>query len=380
MVYINRSKILRKAHHFSDGFIKLVDRFLKGKYCKKTPRARERHVMDVISIGSATQDTFLFMKKISVYHSSQSITGERICFPHGSKIEVDSMYQDTGGGGTNAAVGFARLGLHAGYVGKIGADITGRAILHELRSEGIHVEHVIVERRKGTGHSIILSGGEGERTVFVYRGSNNDLTSREIPYHYIKESRWVYLAPLSGKSGEIIGPVIDYCYKNHIMVAWNPSGAFLSAGIKKLAKILEHTQILITNLEEASILTGISTHQPNHIIHEIRKHFRGILIITNGHEELIVTDSQHYYRATPLKVHIVNTLGAGDAFASGFVSSFIQHKPVDECIRTGSLNASSVVQYLGAKRELLRTAEVSKRRHLARRIRIISGPLSSLHL
>jgi ribokinase len=325
-------------------------------------------VYDIISVGSATQDIFLFMKKISVFHSRESITGERICFPHGTKIEVDNMVQDTGGGGTNVAVGLARLGLKVGYYGKVGSDMSARAILHELHQEGVHVEHVFVEKSKGTGQSVIMTGPEGERTVFVYRGSNNDLKKRELPLHYFKESRWVYLAPLTGESAEIIPALISFCYKNHILMAMNPNKSFLTQGLHKLLPLLSRIEVLIMNLEEARTLTGLNDE--SQIVRELRKHLRGVCVITNGHEPAIVCDTNFQYTAFPLKTHPVSSLGAGDAFASGFVSQYVQHKPVEDCIRAGALNANSVLQFIGAKRELLTSKDMLRRRHLARRIRI----------
>ncbi len=79
-------------------------------------------MLDIITIGSATQDIFLMVNKLNVVHSSRSLTGERIYFDHGAKIEVNEAHQDTGGGGTNTAIGFAKLGLKVGYIGKLGAD------------------------------------------------------------------------------------------------------------------------------------------------------------------------------------------------------------------------------------------------------------------
>ncbi len=316
------------------------------------------------------------MKKLNVVHSSSSITGERICFPFGSKIEVHDVYHETGGGGTNTAVGFARLGLAVGYFGKIGTDVTARTVLAELRSENVDVSHVVVDKSKGTGQSIIMTGPAGERTVWVYRGSNNNITRRDIPYHYLSQTRWLYLAPLSGESMRIIEPILSYSEKNHILVALNPNKDLLSLGLKKISPLLARIHFFLLNLEEASTLTGIPTHQKHHIIREVCQHVRGVVVITDGAYEIMASDGSSVFSVMPPRMRAVSALGAGDAFASGFLAYYIKQHHLDDCLRAGVINSQNVVMHIGAKKGLLTKLGMRRWQNKFRSIRVkkLSNP------
>ena len=87
---------------------------------------------DIVSIGSATRDVFLNSANFESRRHADSPTGTEQCFPLGSKIEINKMVFTTGGGGTNAAVTFARQGLKTADIGVVGRDFNGRAILEEL--------------------------------------------------------------------------------------------------------------------------------------------------------------------------------------------------------------------------------------------------------
>ncbi len=126
----------------------------------------------VVTIGSATRDVLLRSRAIRIISDDQFSTGEAECFALGSKIEVDDIVFETGGGATNTAVGFSRLGFRVAFMGKIGhTDSRGQALLRELQHEHVTTDLVVKDRRHLTAYSAILLTPRGERTVLVYRGA-----------------------------------------------------------------------------------------------------------------------------------------------------------------------------------------------------------------
>ena len=89
-------------------------------------------MFDIITFGSATRDLFVESKDFKTLKSKKFITGQGLCFNLGSKIQINDLFFATGGGGTNSATAFVKQGLKTAYVGKMGNDPGGRAIIEEL--------------------------------------------------------------------------------------------------------------------------------------------------------------------------------------------------------------------------------------------------------
>src|SRR3989344_3705903 len=141
---------------------------------------------DIVSIGSATRDVFLKSADFELRKHADSPTGVEQCFSLGSKIEVKEMVFTTGGGGTNAAVSFARQGLETANIGVIGRDFNGRAILEELKKEGIETKFFQIHDDDFTAYSIILVHSSGERTILSYKGEGQHFDSAKFPFKKIK--------------------------------------------------------------------------------------------------------------------------------------------------------------------------------------------------
>ena len=92
---------------------------------------------DIVTIGAATQDVFIKSKKFEELRDPHAPDGFDACVPLGSKIDVDDLFFSTGGGATNSAVTFARLGFKTACLSRLGQDMTGSTILAELKKEKI---------------------------------------------------------------------------------------------------------------------------------------------------------------------------------------------------------------------------------------------------
>src|SRR3954467_695331 len=116
--------------------------------------------LKILTFGAATQDVFLAGKAL---HARRDVRTRDYVeqFPLGAKIDVEHVFFDTGGGATNAAVTFARQGLSAGYVGKIGHDPAGTEVLRVLRREGVATDRVVMDPKLPTGYSTLLVASTG---------------------------------------------------------------------------------------------------------------------------------------------------------------------------------------------------------------------------
>jgi ribokinase len=315
-------------------------------------------MFDIITFGSATRDNFLELKKGSfkISKSKEFSSGKALAFSYGSKIDVDSVKVFTGGGGTNVAATFVAQKLRVACVTKIGEDKRGEAIIEALDKRKISTKLIIKDKNFSTDYSSILSVPGKERTIFVHHGASRELNGYEIDWKKIK-SKWFYIAPMHGKSAELFDELIDYATDNNIRVAVNPGNTQINLGAKRLKHALSNVDILILNLEEASLLTKISINKEKEIIKKMTTLTKGICVITKGIKGAIAYDGRYLYEAGIPNFSFVEKTGAGDAFGSGFVSGMIQFNDIVKALQLGTANATSCIQELGAKNGLLKKGD-----------------------
>lgn len=321
-------------------------------------------MFEIITFGSATRDTFLKIKKEKNFllKNPKLIEGAAFYLPLDRKIEIEKMSVFSGGGGTNTAATFSRQGFRVAFIGKIGDDKRGEAIIEELKEYKIDTKYIIKSKNHLTAYSLILTTKKGERVILTYRGASDFLEKKDIPWEKIKKTRWFYLAPFSGKSAELTEPLINFAKKNKIKVAFNPGYIQLSFSQKILKRILKKVDILILNQKEASLLTKIPYRRERDIFRKIDELCDGIFVMTKGKRGVTVSDGIFIYKAKALSTKVVGKTGAGDAFASGFLSGFLKSQGnIKIAIQLGVANAANCIQRLGAKEGLLKRGEKWKK-------------------
>lgn len=322
-------------------------------------------MFDIITFGSATRDMFITSKNFQTIKSDDFVSGKGLCVPSGSKIYVEDVVFASGGGGTNTAATFALQGLKTAYVGKVGDDPGGNAIIDELKKLGVNTGFILKDRKLKTAYSIILSVPRGERTILVYSGACHELKKDEILWPELKNTKWFYISGLSGTSSKFFEPLINFAHENKIKIAVNPGDAQLNLGIDRLQPILNKIDIFIVNKEEATRLTCLPYNAEKEIFKRLDVWIRGIAVMSKGPEGVMVSDGRNIYKAGIPDSSIVDRTGAGDAFGSGFVAGLIQKvgskKPeprdIEYAIQLGTANATGTVQNLGAKTGLLKEGQ-----------------------
>jgi len=314
---------------------------------------------NVITFGSATRDNYLFLKSERKYiiGHRQSVNGKSLCFPLGSKTEVQDMQVLSGGGGTNTAATFASQGFKVAYVGKVGQDKRGEALIEELRQRSIDTQFVKRDAKHATAYSLLISLASGERNIFVYRGASNFLTKSEIPWSELRDSQWFYLAPFSGSLAKLTEPIINFANQNKIKIAFNPGYSQLSFPPATLKRILAKVDVLILNQEEASLLTKIPFQKEASIFRKIDSLVKDIVVMTKGKEGAVASDGRYLYHTPGVKVGITDRTGAGDSFGAGLVAGLMQKKSIEAALQLASANAAFCLRKRGAKSGLLKKGQ-----------------------
>lgn len=308
------------------------------------------YMYDVITIGSATRDAFLVSKAFKFLHSDEFETGIGECVSFGSKIELDELVLASGGGGTNAAVTFARFGFNTAIVTRVGDDSTGRDVIEELAGEDIDTTYVTRVKKARTGYSTVLTAPNGERSILVDRGVSKTFKKADIPVAKLDAS-WIYLTSLGGDLSLAL-LIAKEAGKKQISLAYNPGGDEVAKGLRAFEPILRHVSLLSLNLEEAQHLTGLETRDPKMLAARIMRPSL-ILLITDGQNGAYAFQDDTHLFIRGRNVKAISRTGAGDAFGSGVVAGLLKGLSVKESLKVGLLNAESVIKYYGAKRGIL---------------------------
>jgi len=359
--------------------------------------------MKVITIGGATRDIFLSYEGSDVMSiTKKNMIATYMLFESGDKIEIDDLIYQTGGGATNAAVSFKRLGFDVSCFCKTGTDQASASILEALKTEGINTDFIHQSPTYKTGTSFIINSKKGERTIFAYRGANGFLDLNDVPFDHIKACDQLYITSLSNNSAKLLPDITSFAKKNNIPIAINPGTSQLIQGTDTLKESLKSIDILILNSSEArtfmvaliehdqryrKALESRSHHNPcginmadrqayllsNPLTHtdiyfSIRKFFTEalgmgpqIVVITNGCNGVYVATKEEILFHPSMSITVVNSVGAGDAFGSCFVASLRLGNSIETALRYGIINSASVLSTLGAKPGLLTQEQLSEK-------------------
>lgn len=311
---------------------------------------------DVITLGSATIDVFAQTTSQLVKFITAEGEKDFIAYPSGSKIIISHLDFLVGGGGTNTAVAFSRLEFKTGFIGKIGTDENGFKVLHLLEQEEVDFLGV---REGQTGYSIILDSIEEDRTILTFKGANNTLSLQDLSLDTL-DTRWLYSSSMVEESFDTLKKLFSHFDAKGTRIAFNPSSYQAKQGLEQLKDILSHCEVLVLNLEEASLLLG-HEQTMREAARLLSDEGPKIVVVTNGAEGATCYTQGKFYDVSPTPgVHVVETTGAGDAFASGFVAGLLLDLHILDSLRLGMVQAESVIEAYGAKNKLMVREEALK--------------------
>jgi ribokinase len=303
--------------------------------------------VSILSIGKATQDVFLKSDEFDPHTEGKHVYTH---LPLGIKMEVEDVTFSTGGNATNVAVTFARQGLHSAYLWALGHDPASDSILSSLDHEGVDTTRVIQDERYQAGYSVIMIATNGERTILNHRGISVGKHGKGIDLEIIKDFDWVYPTSLADGGLDMLRAIVDMAEKHKVKVMLNPAGPEL-ADPDRLKALLESVDILCCNKEEMQLLVAGETCEEL-ALHALN--YVPVAIVSDGPNGVVATDGKTIIRAGMYEdVPVVDRTGAGDAFASGFLSQWSQGKSLKDSILFASANSTSVVSKIGAKDGIL---------------------------
>jgi len=311
---------------------------------------------DVVTVGAATLDIFMRSDNFKVMKSEAVTGGLAMCEVYGGKMEVEQVEIVSGGGATNCAVSCARKELKTACICEMGNDPQALIVHKDLEEAGVDTRFLVQEPDEITAVSVILIAKDGGRSIMVHRGASAMLTKSDLPLKEI-ETRWLHITSLGGNMA-LLTQLLNWAKEKKIRVSLNPGMTEIKVK-EKLLKLLPLVEVLFINREEAEKLWGEELKE--------EKAWRGgkepggakVSVITDGKRggKAWIEGKSVFYKGKTLKA-VVDSTGAGDAFASGYIAALLYGHNYERAINWGVENASGVIKKVGAKKGLLSLAQI----------------------
>lgn len=251
-----------------------------------------------------------------------------------------------GGSTANTISGAAKLGIETGYIGKVGKDELGKFFENEMVKTNVKPLMMTTETPTGCAQAIISN--DGERTFATYLGAALELSPEDLKPELFDgwdilfvEGYLVFNSPLVDRALEIAkdkGMKVAMDMASFNVVEANHD--YMLGIIKK------SVDIVFANEEEAKALTGFD--DPEKALHEIAS-MCDIAVVKVGAKGAYVQHADKIVKVNPIPAKVIDTTGAGDMWAAGFMAGLVKGETLEKCANMGAILAANIIEVIGAK-------------------------------
>ncbi|MGD9538608.1 MAG: adenosine kinase [Alphaproteobacteria bacterium] len=313
--------------------------------------------LDVVGIGNAivdvisnADDAFLIRHGLDkgAMRLIDEETAERLYGEMGPGLEC------SGGSAANSMVALAGLGGRAAYIGKVKDDTLGRVFAHDIRASGVTFDSSYANSGAATARCLILVTPDAQRTMNTFLGASTDFGPDDLQINLIAAAKITYLEGYlwdKPAAKEAFRQAVSHAHSNGRKVALSLSDPFCvdrhRADFLKLIK--DEVDILFAN--EAELRSLYEADEFDKALQQVRGHCE-VAALTRSEKGAVVVsgDELHVIDAAPV-ARVVDTTGAGDFYAAGFLYGLANGFDLARCGRLGALAAAEVIGHFGARPE-----------------------------
>ncbi len=274
-----------------------------------------------------------------------------------------------GGSAANTIYGLAKLGVSTGFIGAVGDDSEGKILLQDFKKIGVDTGQIKVKPGAKTGSALCLIDKLNFRSIHVTPGANSLLTIDDADLTYINQAEMLHLSSfVDDRQFKVLPELIDRL-ESSVKVSFSPGSLYVSKGLQTLTPLLARTYLLFINESEIKQLTGGDFSSGAKCCLDLGCH---IVVVTLGegtsYKTVMATSyirtAEGEYVVEPSDKSIISasdTIGAGDAFAAGFLYGLLKGKRLEECGYLGDIVARFSITKTGARQGLPTLDELSQR-------------------
>jgi len=251
----------------------------------------------------------------------------------------------SGGSAANTIHGLARLGIPTGFIGKVGNDELGNFFADDMRKAGIQPQ--LFQSTTDSGRAIALVTPDSERTFATFLGAAIELNDGDLQDKLFDGYQYLHLEGYLIQNHELMKKAFELAKKNKLLISLDLASFnvvetnldFLTSFVK------EYVDILFANEEEAKAFTG---KEPEAALDELANICQ-IAVVKVGKDGSFVKRGVEKHHVEAIAAQPVDTTGAGDAYAAGFLYGLVQNQGLDRCGYNGAVLAGKVIEGIGAK-------------------------------
>ena len=305
----------------------------------------------VLGMGNALVDI------MTILTSNDVLT--QFNLPKGSMQLVDQMLYLTiqentnhlkkqlasGGSAANTIHGIAKLGVETGFIGKVGTDEMGQFFKIDLTENNI--VPFLIESETPSGVATALVSPDSERTFATYLGAACELEAKNINHEHFNSYDIFHIEGYLVQNHELIETAIKTAKTKNLKVSIDmASYNVVESNLDFLKRIIEeHVDIIFANEDEARAFTGM---EPEQAIFEFAK-YCDIAVVKVGSKGSLILKDGNVTKIEGRKANCIDTTGAGDIYASGFLFGLANNLPLAICGKIGTILATKVVEVIGPK-------------------------------
>lgn len=312
----------------------------------------------VSAFGNAIVDTLIliedkFLTENSITKGSMTLINQDIADKL-SNLEYQKI--SSGGSACNTVATMSCLGTKCSFIGKVGNDQFGKIFSDNLKQANCDFKSQYSDIENSTSKSFILvSKEDGERTMMTYLGKSSELDNI-YNEDITQNSEIIYIEGYLWDKQETIDVLNDIIHNAHInnkKIAFTLSDSFCVLRHKEsFLKLIKHIDILFANEDEIKILIDIMDpileHYKFNNIFEINPNINLIVTMSDQGSAIITKENLQHVKTTPIK-NIIDSTGAGDAFAAGFLFALSHNLDFEKSAKIGNIFAGQIIQKIGAR-------------------------------
>jgi len=258
----------------------------------------------------------------------------------------------SGGSACNTVAGVASLGGRAAYIGKVAADQLGEVFVHDTRAIGVRFDNAPLAGGPATGRCLINVTPDGERTMSTFLGASTELTAADVDAAVIEGASIVYLEGYlfdPPEARRAFAKAAGLARASGRIIAITLSDAFVVERHRRALLEFIETEVDLVFANEVELASLFETTDFDAAVDAIRGKTR-IAAVTRGASGSVVVTAEalHAVEAFPV-AKVVDTTGAGDQYAAGFMLALARGRPLDACARLGNLAAAEVISHYGPR-------------------------------
>jgi sugar/nucleoside kinase (ribokinase family) len=318
----------------------------------------------VLGMGNALVDVLMRVSDDSVL--------EKLSLPKGSMQLVDNATannvllqlaanekgQASGGSAANTIHALANLGIDTGFFGKIGRDHWGNFFKNDMQAKNI--TPILLESDSESGRAIALISPDSERTFATFLGAAVELCADDIPNDLFVDYAYFHVEGYLVQNKELIIKALKKAKEGGLKISYDLASFNVVADNLEFIHYIvrDYVDILFANEEEAHAFTGgLNDHEAI----EMMSSFAETVVLKKGAQGSIIKHFDTIVKVSVIEANPIDTTGAGDLYAAGFLFGLINDLEAEKCGQLGSLLSGNVIEVIGPKMEENRWISIKKR-------------------